>query len=295
MSWGTVITVGGALLGGHLSAEGSRDAADAVAGGSNAAIAENRRQFDLMMQMLRPSVSAGNTARNQLMTLLGLDSGHVVGNAGRLPGDGFGLPEGGTFPNYGGRAGLFGEDVRLPPGSGGRVGVGRLPPSIAQQLGLDTAGLGNGNAGQGAGQGTGGAQDPLDIIRNTPGYNFRLEQGARALNANRSAGGSSGGDLLRDFARFNQGVASDFYTDYANRLAAIAGLGQTAASNAGSLGIQSAGQIGNALQNAGSARASGILGAGNAYGGAVNDIFRYLGSSGLFDRGTTSNSLGVPA
>ena len=147
-----------------------------------------------------------------------------------------------------------------------------LPPQLRQQFGLDRQ-MGGSQTGAPAQA----SADPLDVIRNTPGYNFQLEQGTRALNANRSAGGSSGGELLKDFSRFNQGVASSFYQDYANRLQDIATGGNAAASSSANRAITSGANIGNSLQNAGNARASGIVGTTNSITNLITELAGGLG------------------
>jgi hypothetical protein len=50
---------------------GAKDAANASVAGTNAGIAEQRRQFDLIMQMLRPQQQLGNNAINTLSRLYG--------------------------------------------------------------------------------------------------------------------------------------------------------------------------------------------------------------------------------
>jgi hypothetical protein len=162
-----------------------------MAGSADAATAEQRRQFDVALGLAQPGIEAGDTARDQLLNLLGIG------------GDG------------------------------------------------DAA---------------------IDVIRNTPGFQFQTEQGTRALNASRSAGGTSGGTLIKDFARFNQGTAASFYQDYANRLANLAGTGQTAANQAGNQAIATGRGVGNTLMTAGGARASGILGQGNAFQNLIQQL-----------------------
>lgn len=123
-----------------------------------------------------------------------------------------------------------------------------------------------------------------------PGFEFQLEQGARALNANRSTGRTSGGALLKDFARFNQGTASDFYRDYANRLANIAGTGQTAALQAGNQAIGSS--PAGLIVGQGNARASGIVNQTNALTGTIEDIVGALPElfPDIFGGGRSTNS-----
>ena len=131
---------------------------------------------------------------------------------------------------------------------------------------------------------------PIDLS-GIPGFDFQLEQGARALNTNRSTGRTSGGALLRDFSRFNQGVAADFYRDYANRLANIAGTGQTAALQAGNQAIGSSPT--DLITGAGNARASGIINRTNALTNTIEDIAGALPElfPDIFGGGRSTNSV----
>lgn len=137
-----------------------------------------------------------------------------------------------------------------------------------------------------------------------PGYKFALNQGEGAVEAGAAANGSllTGGTLNAE-QQFGQGLASTNYTNVYNRalqtygtnyntwsngqanqfnrLAAIAGMGQTSAQTLGAQGLQSSGQIANTLtntgeqlgqdfQNEGAARASGYVGSANAWGGGIS-------------------------
>ena len=62
-------SIGDGLFGG---AGAARDAARLQSDAAGAGIEEQRRQFDLIQQMLNPSITAGDTARQQQMALLGL-------------------------------------------------------------------------------------------------------------------------------------------------------------------------------------------------------------------------------
>ena len=270
--------IGGSLIGSRAS----KNAAGAVAGASDAATAEQRRQFDIATGLAQPGIQAGDAARNQLMQLLGISSGASSGGYQQAAQPQATNPMLSALANNGG---IYGSMARRALGSQMQsrdqtVGDFRgIPEGAANRFGGGALGVFNPNPNRNPG-GPQASADPLDVIRNTPGYNFQLEQGTRALNANRSAGGISGGELTKDFARFNQGVASSFYQDYANRLANLAGTGQTAATNQGSLAVQSGANIGNTLINAGNARASGILGQGNAWGNVLNDIGGFIGQNG---------------
>ena len=121
-----------------------------------------------------------------------------------------------------------------------------------------------------------------------PGYQFRLSQGTQGIQRAASArGGLYSGATLKALARFNQGTASDEYgnaynrynTDQSNqfnRLASIAGLGQTATNQVGQAGQNAYGTIANAGMNAANNIGQNMLGAGNArasgYVGGANAI-----------------------
>ena len=98
----------------------------------------------------------------------------------------------------------------------------------------------------------------MQYLEQMPGYQFRLKQGQRAMERSAAAGGGLvSGKTLKGLMEFGQGVAGQTYGEEYNRLAGLAGTGQTMTSNLGSLGMQTA-------QNIGQARASGYLGAGQA-------------------------------
>lgn len=76
MTWGAVAVGGGMLVGSYLSGQAQADAASEAAGAQTEAakmgIAEQRRQFDAMQQLLSPYVQAGTQALGQQQAMLGL-------------------------------------------------------------------------------------------------------------------------------------------------------------------------------------------------------------------------------
>jgi hypothetical protein len=137
----------------------------------------------------------------------------------------------------------------------------------------------------------------LSTAEQYPGYQFQLQQGEGALQNSAAAKGDlvSGNDLEAQ-QQYGQGLAQSDYnnvynqsfntfeTNQANtynRLAALAGVGQTAATTLGSEGqtaantvanidLTSGAQQGQDIQNAAAAEASGYVGSANAYGGALS-------------------------
>lgn len=70
MSWvATGVTVGGSILGGIMGSSSEKKAAKAQEQASQAAIAEQRRQYDQNRTDLMPWMLAGNSALNQLQQL----------------------------------------------------------------------------------------------------------------------------------------------------------------------------------------------------------------------------------
>ena len=79
---------------------------------------------------------------------------------------------------------------------------------------------------------------------------------------------------------FNQGQAFDFgaSSDFLNRLSSLSGGGQTAATNLGSIGANKAGRVGNLLKDKGESRASGVVGANNAFQTGLTGVTQSLSS-----------------
>lgn len=114
-----------------------------------------------------------------------------------------------------------------------------------------------------------------------PGYEFRINEGMKALERGAAArGGLMSGGFARKALRYSQDYASNEYQNVYNRIASIAGFGQSA-TNASTNVIVGTGQnVGNALMNAGEARASGYVAQGNAWSNAINQIAGAYGGLG---------------
>lgn len=102
----------------------------------------------------------------------------------------------------------------------------------------------------------------MDNWQQDPGYQFRLQEGLKAINAAASAGGrSQGGATLKALTRFGQDYGSNeygkIYDRNFNRLSSIAGLG----SNANAQQTQATGNYGSQV-------AQNQMGLGNAIGAA---------------------------
>jgi hypothetical protein len=115
-----------------------------------------------------------------------------------------------------------------------------------------------------------------------PNYDFMRDQGIGATTNMANAMGGLGGNSLAEIAKFTTGYAGNAYqqayqnytanqTNIFNRLASIAGLGQTAGSNQNTGASTFAGNIAGAQMGAGNALAAGQVGSANALTGALNN------------------------
>lgn len=124
--------------------------------------------------------------------------------------------------------------------------------------------------------------------RNDPGYQFGLEEGVRTADRSAAAAGTlNSGGTLKALTRYGQGYADQFgyqrvkadQNDRWNRLAGLAGVGQTATTATASLGANAAGQIQSGLNNVansrlqqGNARASGYANMAQGMNNALSSV-----------------------
>ena len=104
-----------------------------------------------------------------------------------------------------------------------------------------------------------------------PGYQFRFEEGQRALDRGAAArGGLLSGGYGRKAVRYGQGFASNEFTNVYNRIMGIAGQGQVANQHAGNAAQYGGTQMGQGALNYGAAGAYGDQLVGNAVGAVGN-------------------------
>lgn len=143
----------------------------------------------------------------------------------------------------------------------------------------------------------------MQDFQTDPGYQFRQEQGQQGLERSAAArGGLLSGAAMKDAMRFNQGLASDEYTNAFNRfqtnrsnklnpLQSLAGVGQSSTNQIANAGQTYANNAGNAMMGAADARASGYLMNGRIAGNAFNQLgamgSRWWPGSGVTSSGYT--------
>ena len=115
-----------------------------------------------------------------------------------------------------------------------------------------------------------------------PGYQFRLSEGEKAINRAAAARGSwDSGATGKALTRYAQDYATGEYGNVYNRLANLAGLGQTATSNTGQFGSQATSDINNYLTSGAAARGAGAVGGANAITGGVGSLVNFYNQQAL--------------
>jgi len=267
--WGAVALAGAAVVGTVVSANGAKQAGNAAARGADAATAETARQYDTTRADLAPYRTTGTGALNRLGRLFGLPTTtpeQFSANQDQLFGDTY-LPAGTTSTNRGG--GNY--DVM----NGGKL-IGSLhrggPNGIFNAAdGVDINALRQTN--QQATTPTTPAGPDMSAFFQSPGYQFRRDEGTRGIANNFGAsGGAFSGNALKALAEFNSGLASQEFGNYVNQLGTIAGIGQSSTNQTAAYGADAANSAGRNALYAGDARASGIEGQASAINNGINQL-----------------------
>ena len=111
----------------------------------------------------------------------------------------------------------------------------------------------------------GDSTNQLSALANSPGYQFRLQQGQQALDSGLAArGGMGSGKSMAAANEYGQNFASNEYQNRLNQLAGLSGTGQNTAQNMGTMGANYGMNYGNTLQNGANAYGSAAINAANA-------------------------------
>lgn len=147
-------------------------------------------------------------------------------------------------------------------------------------------------------------------LEKTPGYQFNLTQGLKAVQNSAAARGlGNSGAALKGAANFATGLADNTYqnqfnnantnqSNAYNRLKALVDTGENASAQTGTLGNAAATNIATAQTAAGNAQAAAANQTGSAIGNAANNVSGYAMYKGLYGgnngSGGGSNNIGTP-
>ena len=136
-----------------------------------------------------------------------------------------------------------------------------------------------------------------DYLNNQdPGYQFGLDEGMKALNAqNAATGGLNSGAAMKAATRYGVDYGSTKYQsafdrwrsnrgDIYNMLSGQSVVGQNSANNTASAGNSYATGGGAAIGNIGAANASGYMGSANSYSNAIGNAVNGYNNNSLMNR-----------
>lgn len=284
----------GSVVGGLFQSDSVGDAADAQSAATAASIAEQRRQYDLTRSDQQPFMQAGSSAIQRLAQLYGLTPsagktraqlrGELMPaytNAATAP---TWIPESNAGPeSY--TPGYWSQ------GQNGSIDEARLNAAIEQAYAQQEAER------QAASRDPsfGSAFAPINAgqVQNEPGYQFGQQQGQLGLDRRIAAmGGRVSGQALKAASRFNSDYATTRYgqaydrvrgerSETLNRLASLAGVGQTAVGQTSQAGQSTGNAISNLMSSQGSATGAASIAQGNIWAGTGNQL------AALYGRQTT--------
>lgn len=124
----------------------------------------------------------------------------------------------------------------------------------------------------------------LTDFQQDPGYQFRIDEGQKALERSSAArGGLMGGRTLKELSRYGQDFASNEYTNAYNRfnndrdqrfnkLSNLAGIGQSSAAQIANQGNQAGQQVSANQIGMGNAEAANIMGQSNRLNSFIGQV-----------------------
>lgn len=252
--------IGSAVIGGAVSSDASRHAANTQKDAANAATATQKEMFDTTVKNNAPYNQAGQAATRRLSDLLGTSS-----DTGGFDGAAYlqANPDVAADPYF----------SQHPEEHYQQFGIneGRQAPQLAAPV--HSAEFGS-------------LTKPFSMsdFQMDPGIQFQTQQGNQALmNSQAAKNGVLSGGALKDLIAYNQGMAGTGYQSAYDRymgnkqltlssLMGVAGLGQNAAANTGNNSATVSNGIAGTITGAGNAQAAGMIGSANALSGAAQGV-----------------------
>jgi hypothetical protein len=287
-----IVGIGGSIISGMSQSEASDKASEAQQQAADAQIAESRRQFDLVQSLLKPYVSAGNTALSSMLDLLGLGGSSGQGalpTITTIPGANDPQNIGrGNARSIGVRDGNGAQVVQTPAGPKYSVN-GQIFNTMAEAQAYAEANRTGGTDPISAQQ---AQENAINGLANGAQFKALVGQGEEALLANAAAtGGLRGGDTAGALAQFRPGMLQALIDKLLANLGGLAANGQNAAGMTGTAAQNSGSQVIGALGDRGAAQAGGYLAKAKAFSGMLGDVSsglgQFAGASGGMPAGAT--------
>jgi len=283
---GSAIIGGGAsILGGNASAKANSRAADAQSQATRDSLALQERTYNQNNALLSPYNQRGNAAGNQINALLGLGGAQPATTSG---------PDWNAYlaqnPDVAqGYATADHNQFQTPQQyaqwhySQYGQNEGRANP-VQQQPGISAA------------DATTAANNAFDLFRNSSGYQFRMDEGNKSLNALNAARGTlDSGSAVKSAMQYGQNIGSQEFGNYMGYLGNQQGVGLSAASAVAGVGQNYANNVTGINQNNAANQGNLALQQGqntnNMLGGLASSFGVGLGALTKF--GQPQNALGL--
>jgi len=266
------------VVSGIWGAESSSNAADAQSSASKYAANVEMKMYEQGREDMMPWLDAGKWALgtppgySMNGKYLGSDMDNLDEDAIRKEAVSKILPLfGGEPPSNAGAAALYNKKVN------------EEIENIKSNLQSSTA-TGENQASQGTGLIGMMAAGPGEF-EESPGYQFRLKEGEKAIQRNASRTGRlDSGATMKAMSRYNQDYASSEYDKFLARYyqkltpyQSLAGLGQTTGQASAGLAQQTGTNVGNSIMAGGQAKASGYINQANAMSNMSSNTIQGLG------------------
>lgn len=303
MSWiAAAVGIGSAAAG----LIGSRSASRAQQQAADRASQTQLDMFNQNREDLAPWRTVGGNALNALAYRLGIPGYTSSRGAPDVPeafdlGNSYQQLRGELLPSFTRRTEVFGTGGDNGTQYTDTIDESGLAQAIAQRLAQQRSqrppAVSGPVAGEAPGAGYGSLMRDFSMAdyQADPGYQFRLDQGEKAINRNALARGRyNSGSVLRALQDFNSGLASQEYGNafnrfntqqgnQFNRLASIAGVGQTATQSTNSDRMATGNTIAGNQIGAGNAAAAGQVGSINAITGGIGQGVNFWQSQQLLN------------
>lgn len=259
MCFGAIASVGAGLLG----ASSAGKAADAQQAAAAQQLALEGRIYDENVERFAPFYDSGLLAQNALAYELGLGPRPMIGGTAPEITEFTDTPSALNPTSFSRTDRQDGRNIYNTPGA--------YSPAVTKYRVGDQV-FNTQEAAQAYADANPEGATPYGGYQETDWYNFQLDQGIRGIDQSKASSGNLfSGNTLKAAQTYGQGLASADYSNYLNRLGAMASGGQAAAGNQANAGANYAAGAGNAYANIGNAGAAGAIGTGNALMGGINN------------------------
>lgn len=266
---GGIATIGGAAI----SSNAAKKQSQAVSNAADKSNATNLQIYNQQRQDLMPWMTTGKAALGRIEQLLGLSA---PAPAGQPAGQPAAQPAAQQFqavqarprssalgmdPNGDRSMKYAGQDGRLIEGNALAPRPAQAPAQATTLPASTTTPATTPAAGQ------------YDSFYNSPGYQFRLKEGQRQLNAGLASKGQLfSGDAGREAIKYGQDFASNEFNTHLNQLFNAAGMGQTSTGQSNAAGANYAQGVNQNNMTSANALASSYGTQANAWGNALGTI-----------------------